>query len=844
LTVKKKLKWFLIISTSIGLLFVLFITSLFVYFSFDVYGEDELKHFSPETSLKIYDRHENLIGIFYMPDGKKTVVEYKDIPKKIIEAFISVEDNSFFEHSGIDYIGILRAVFIDVITLSKKQGASTITQQVAKNLLLHNKKTFTRKIKEMILAKRIEKILSKEEIMGLYVNNIYFGNTNYGIVEAAKYYFNKTLNDLNTGEIAYIAGLAKNPVGYALNKHPERAKERQRVVLKKMFERKVITEKEYKKYYDEPLKFNSESEKYLTSSYYFTNYVFQKLKDKYGEDFLFHNSVKVKTTLDANYQQKADESVKKELQQINIRQGILNPFRILKEDDDKEEQKLLKKENYCKTCVEGKVLEVNDANKYVLLEVFTEKGNEKGIVLKDSLKWVKKFNPFLYSTSIKNLNDIIDKEGVYIVYPTSKTTAISKGKFTVYEIYPIPKVQGALISLNVNTRDIISMIGGFDYELSQFNRATQAVRQPGSVFKPLIYALAIKFFHFSPSTIVYDTPEVFDDPSTKSKWKPQNFKKMSFSGTMTLKKALTLSVNMVAVKLFDKFVKEYGFKQFFEWIKKLGISTKFEESYAISLGSIGVKLLEITNAIAIFPSYGTYKTPNYLLSIKDNKNKEYFKDERLEERILSEAESYLMIDMMEEVVNSGTAQRASKMGTPVGGKTGTTNNNRNAWFVGYTKDVITGIWVGFDDMTPLGKDEQGGRTAVPMWVTFMQNVIKKDSEDFYVPEKIVFDYVNEETGLLVSSSDPNAVKFPFIDEYMPERQEEKKYVDTNDILMGNDDENDDNKENKEENKDIKKDEELKEKALDSEKEEESEEDKEKETEENKATEDKKENKTE
>ncbi len=781
---KKWIKKIVLIMLLLGVLGTISLVAVFTYFSYQVYGEEELKNFNPETALLMYDRADRLIAIFSKPNSRKTPISYDKIPKKIVEAFTSVEDKSFFEHSGIDYLGILRAVVIDIVTLSKKQGASTITQQVAKNLLLSNEKTISRKIKEMILAKRVEKILSKEEILSLYLNNIYFGNSNYGIVEASRFYFNKSLDQLSLVEIAYLAGVPKNPSKYSLNRYPEESENRKNTVLKRMLLTESITEKEYQNGVKTKLKFDNSSRKYFDSARYFTNTLFQQLKKDYGEAFIFHHSLKIKTSLDAEYQLFADKAVKKGLRDLNERQGILNPLRV---SENLEKEKLSKKDSICLNCEEAIIKKIDSSKKIA----FVKTSKTEGVVLEEDLKWVKKFNPLTYSLPIRSISKILEEDEVYLVENSGKNHAYLENSkmvtYPIFKIVPVPEVQGALLSIDTKTREIIAMIGGFDFEISQFNRATQSIRQPGSVFKPFVYAAAIKYFRYNPATIVYDLPEVFKEDG-KQKWIPQNFKKMSFQKEMTLKEALTQSVNMVAVKLLDKFVREYSFDEFFKWIKLFGITTNLEKTYTLALGSLGVRLIEITNAVATFPSQGVYKSPQTILSIENSIGQKMETPKSEEREVLTKEESYLMIDMMKSVVSSGTAQRASSLKVPTGGKTGTTNSNRNTWFVGFTENITTGVWVGFDDMKPLGNSEQGGRTAAPIWLEYMKDVVKVEKQgEFYIPENIIFDYANPKTGLMVSESNPNRKRYPFIKDELPEKESDSTYIDTNAILQGTDD---------------------------------------------------------
>jgi penicillin-binding protein 1A len=807
--IKKKIKITIIVLFVLGLAGVGTLAGIFYHYSKQVYGEKELKNFNPETALTLYDRNDKLIAIFYKRDGKKTILPANKIPKKIIDSFIAVEDKRFLEHSGLDYKGIFRAILIDILTMSKKEGASTITQQVAKNLLLNNAKSFSRKIKEMILAKRIEEILSKDEIIALYLNNIYFGNNNYGIAEGARFYFNKPLDDLDIGEIAYLAGIPKSPVAYRLNKNPKKAKTRQQTVLRRMLKSKVITQKEFDEFYEKKLEFIGGSRKYFDPSAYFTRHVLKILKSKYDDDFLFHKSLKIKTTLDVNLQKSAIIALQRGLRELNTRQGILTPLRYFEKDKDS-----LHKLDYISPFLEeGVVIKINNKDGWAKLKT----AEKTVIVSKKDLLWVKKFNPSLnYSPKINNLEKILKLDYVYAIKPKIGSMLIVENDkevdYPIYEIYPIPKVQGAIVSINAKTKEVITLVGGYNYRISQFNRATQSLRQVGSVFKPFVYAATIKYLKdqngdddvgyndFTPSKIVFDTPEPIINRKTGAVWKPMNFVKMEFKNEISLKTALSQSVNMVSVKLFSKVIDNFskiseekydvekGFDKFLAWLESFGIDSKnIVKTYQMALGNIEIRLIDLVSAYTVFPSYGVYQKPKFILSIKNIDNKELYQDESKENRIMTTGEAYLMVDMMQEVVNHGTAIRVKKLNRPIGGKTGTTNMQRNAWFLGYTKEIVTGVWVGFDNRNPMGRFVQGGRTAAPIWLYYMEKALKdKPILKFEPPEDIVFEFVDKDTGKLTTEDSKNSIKTPFIKGRLPEKSKDDKFIDSNTYILEED----------------------------------------------------------
>jgi penicillin-binding protein 1A len=610
-----------------------------------------LKDYRPSITTRVYADNNELIDEFFLEDRK--IVKYEDIPKIVIQAFVAAEDSRFFQHEGFDMQSVVRAFFKNIKAGHIVQGGSTITQQVAKLLYLSPEKSYIRKIKEALLAYKIEKYLTKEEIITLYLNHIYLGHGTYGVEAAAQGYFGKSANELTLPEAAILAGLPKAPSLYSPYNHPEKSYQRQAYVLNRMFEDGYITEKERQRALATRVKLRSIKPKDKIASYFIEN-VRRYIIEKYGGDLLYKEGLEVYTTLDIMMQKAARDAVEQGLREIEER------------------------EDY-----------------------------EKG------------------------------------------------------------KLQGALYAMNPKTGAVLAMVGGRDFQHSEFNRATQSRRQPGSAFKPIIYTAALDK-GLTPSTVIVDSPIVYPDPQQPDGiWTPQNFDR-KFLGPTTVRNALIHSRNIVSIKILE----EIGLDYAISYAKNMGISSPLSRNLSLALGTAGVTLEELVRAYGVLANEGQRVRPFFIKKIVDRTGQVFEETQLQVEQVIDPRIAFMTTFIMRDVVESGTGQRVKKLGRPVAGKTGTTDDTRDAWFIGFTPSLVAGVWVGFDQERPMGRQEVGGRAAAPIWLYFAQKALQEAPvENFPVPEGIVFVKVQSQTGSPAQRPDRNAVYECYLEGTTPDDAE-------------------------------------------------------------------------
>ncbi len=741
-------------------------SGIYLYFTHDLPRVSSLKDYNPPIISTVYSDTGELIGEFFVE--KRIVVPIEEIPRFVLQAFVSAEDARFYQHEGLDYSAILRALWKNVKAGEIVQGGSTITQQVARSLLLSSERKWSRKIREAILAYRMENSLSKEEILYLYLNQTYLGHGAYGIEAASQNYFGKHVEDLNLAEAAMLGGLPQAPTRNSPYNHPRRAKMRQAYVLEQMAENGHISRAEAVEALETILEIHPRRSKFLEVAPYFTEHVRRYVEEKYGRDVLYKEGLQIFITLDVSMQKAAQKAIHKGLKELDKRQGYRGPLRHL----DPEEI-----ESFCKEVQEalgqspltegeevlGVVVEIRQREKAVLVKVGDRIGR---IELKD-MKWARKPDPEVpyYRARVRNPADVLQVGDVIKV----KVKGLSD-KTMPLSLEQEPLAHAALLSIDLKTGYVKAMVGGRDFQESQFNRAIQAKRQAGSAFKPIIYASAIDQ-GYTPATVIVDSPIIYDGTQDYQSWKPRNYEE-KFYGPTTLRKALAKSRNVITVKI----VQDIGLSPVMQYARTLGIESPLNEDLSMALGSSSVSLLELTKAYAVFGNQGRRLDPLFIKKITDkdgnileenvppeervsppHQNDQGVEgEEGLAEQIISPETAYIITNLLEGVVRNGTGWRAKALGRPVAGKTGTTDDYSDAWFLGYTPDVITGVWVGFDQEKPLGKDETGSRAACPIWLDYMQTVLRgKPVKHFPVPEKIIFAKIDPDTGLLASPSTPN-----------------------------------------------------------------------------------------
>ncbi len=729
----------------IGILFtaagVAGLVGLYLYISEGLPKIDSLADYRPPTITEVFADDGEKIAEFYKE--RRIVLPLSEMPRMLIDAFIAAEDARFWEHQGIDYQGITRAFFKNIEAGAIVQGGSTITQQVTKSFFLTPERSYQRKLKEAILAYRISKAFSKEEVLYLYLNQIYLGHGGYGVESAAQNYFGKSVKDLTLAECAVLAGLPQAPSRYSPHRFPERARQRKLYVLNRMSGEGYITPEQAAAAAAEPLHIKDRRNWFAEKVPYYTEHVRRFVENKYGPERLYNDGLRIFTAVDVDMQMAAREEIESGLRALDKRQGYRGPRRHVDpaQMEDAMEELAADIDSDAPPeaggIVTGIVTEVSDKKKTVTVAT----PQTAGIIPLEDMAWARQPDPNVrYDAApvtrpsrVLSAGDVID---VQLKEP------LPDGGWRM-ALEQVPKAQSALLSMEAGSGQVKAMIGGRDFEESQFNRAIQSRRQPGSAFKPIIYAAAIDR-EYTTASVVVDSPIVFEDTQREMVWKPKNYKD-TFTGPTLVRSALARSLNVVTVKI----LRDIGIDYAIDYARRLGIESEMNRDLSIALGSSGVSLLELVNAYSVFANLGYHIRPIFITRIEDRDGNLLEETPIEREKVIEKTTAYIVTSMLESVVKEGTGRRVKALGRPVAGKTGTTNNLYDAWFVGYTPDNITGVWVGFDEEGPLGRGETGSKAASPIWLAYMSRVHEgKPVRDFDVPEGIVFTRIDAETGLL------------------------------------------------------------------------------------------------
>jgi penicillin-binding protein 1A len=733
----------------IFLLFVLICTltgglgavGLYYYISRDLPKITTLKDYHPPIISTVYADDGRKIGEFF--NERRIVVPLTEIPDMLIKAFVAAEDSRFYTHQGIDLLSITRAFIKNIEAGSIVQGGSTITQQVTKSFLLTPERSYTRKMKEAILAYRIEKALNKEDILYLYLNQIYLGHGAYGVEAAAENYFGKTARDMNLAECAMLAGLPQAPSRYSPFRYPDRAKQRQIYVLNRLVEEGYITNIEATEAINTKLDIRPRRNLYIEEVPYYTEYVRQYVEKKYGTEALYNEGLQIYTAVNIDMQRIARKEVENGLLALDKRQGYRGPLQHLAPEAIETYVQDLQKQ-WAETVPEagqtvtGVVVQVSDGEKTVAVRM----GGGQGIIDIADMGWARKPNPEVayHAKMIKKPGDALQSGDVVLVRLKERREGSDLWNLALEQV---PKAQGALLCLEAETGNVKSMVGGRDFRETQFNRALQSRRQPGSAFKPIIYAAAIDK-GYTPATVVIDSPIVFKDREQDFKWKPRNYGK-KFYGPTLLRQALAKSRNVITIKILQ----DIGIDYVMDYAHKLGITSTLNRDLSLALGSSGVSLLELVSAYSVFTNHGFRVTPCFVTRVLDRNGNELEKFTPAKEMVIDPSTAFIMTSLLEGVVQNGTGWRAKALNRPVAGKTGTTNDLYDAWFMGFTPEYTAGVWVGFDEEASLGKFETGSKAASPIWVGFMERILAdKPAQVFEVPEGVVFTQIDATTGLL------------------------------------------------------------------------------------------------
>jgi penicillin-binding protein 1A len=752
---------------------------LFLYYSNHLPDFKPLKERNLNAYSIVYSEEDEVVGKFLMDN--RIPIPYERIPKHLVQAFIAAEDADFFQHKGIDYKGIARAMFKNLMAGRIVQGGSTITQQVTKTFFLTPKRSLLRKLKEVAYAFGLERNLTKEEILNLYLNNIYLGNGAYGVEAASESYFNKRTEQLNLSEMAMLAGLVKAPSRYSPVNNLKRAKDRQTYVLTRMADLGFISQEQKDRTVRTPLKIQSRESAYFSKAPYFTEFIRQQVERKYGKEKLYQEGLRIYTMLDSSLQRVAQRSVEMGLRELDKRQGFRGPIHTLSQKEVKAIP--MKKRGPLNPLAqnevfEGIILSQDDSKK--IYAVWVE--DRKGILPFSEIAWALhiKPTPHYAPEKVKNPSDLL-KTGDVVHVKVKESPKKDQPLLLTLEQEPL--VQGALVCIDPQTGFIKAMVGGRDFSESQFNRATHSRRQPGSAFKPIIYAAALEK-GYTPSTILLDSPVEYSDHDGGTYWAPKNYDK-NFMGPITFRNALAHSRNVVTVKILEDIGVGYALK----FIKKLGIESPIKRDLSIALGTSGVSMLELTGAFSVFANGGERMKPIFIKKIVTRKgevleeNYPYLELEEKEEeeepseppspvqkeRVISPQNAFIITHLLQGVVQHGTGQRAKVLGRPIAGKTGTSSDYADAWFIGYTPTLLTTVWIGFDDKTSLGKNETGARAALPIWISFMDHALGNTPiQTFKAPPGITLIKVNIETGLPVKEDSQETIIEAFIDGSVPE----------------------------------------------------------------------------
>ncbi len=745
----KLIKNIIIAFVSFSLLSFIIVLAILWNFSNNIPDYKFLKNYKPTVSSKVYSGNGDLVADF--SKEKRIFVPYRSIPKNVINSFLSAEDKNFFSHPGVDAKGVLRAVINNiknVMTSKRLEGASTITQQVAKNFLLTNEVSLNRKIKEAILAFRIERALSKERILELYLNQIYLGSGAYGVAAASLEYFDKSIKELNYTEASLLAALPKAPSKYNPYRNIKLAKFRRDLVLKNLLDNNFINLKDYNKYINENIKLKKTKKIFLEDAQYYIEDVRKNIIEKLSYEKVYNQGFNINTPINLELQKIATDSLRKGLIAYDKRKGWRG---ALNNVDYKKNWKNNLDKFYLEDSINWKIAIVKNINKFAV-EIETE-DNIQGVIEYKDISWTKKeFSDLL------NIGDII---------------YVKKNVENKFSLKQLPKINGGIVVMDPYTGRVVALSGGFSFKSSEFNRSTQAQRQPGSAFKPFVYALALEN-NYTPSSLVLDAPLVLDQGTDLKMWKPENYGK-KFYGPSTLRVGLEKSRNLMTVRIAQKI----GINKIANFSKELGIYENPDKLLSISLGSAETTLLKLTSAYSAFVNGGKLVTPILIDRVQDSEGNTILNNEKRTclnceqisytgegypqiqdeyKQIFSPQTAYQVTSMLEGVIQRGTGKKLKKLNLNLAGKTGTTNENTDAWFIGFTSNLVIGVYVGMDNPSPLGKFETGSKTALPIFKNFIKEAIKKsEARPFKVSDGITMMVVDPSTGQKAKFSSRNTI---------------------------------------------------------------------------------------
>ena len=739
-----------ILFLSVSLITIISIFVILWTFSNNIPDYKFLKNYKPPVSSKVYSGNGELVADF--SKEKRIFIPFSAIPKKVINAFLSAEDKNFFSHPGVDAKGVMRAIFNNIkniMTSKRLEGASTITQQVAKNFLLTNEVSINRKIKEAILAFRIERALNKERILELYLNQIYLGSGAYGVAAASLEYFDKSIKELDYAEAALLAALPKAPSRYNPYQNKDLAKFRRDLVLKNLHQNEFLNYEQYIENKNKEIKLKKIKKVYLEDAQYYIEDVRKNIIEKLSYDKVYKQGYNINTPINLNLQKIATNSLRDGLIAYDQRKGWRGPLTNLIYDNEWS-QKVNKKYKLEKSIG----WELGIIKKVNQFEAEVETLNKStGTIRYKDITWTK-----------KEFKDLLKVGDIIYVKDLDKS---------FYSLKQLPKINGGIVVMDPYTGRVLALSGGFSFKSSEFNRASQALRQPGSAFKPFVYALALEN-KYTPSSLVLDAPLVLDQGIDLKKWKPENYGK-KFYGPSTVRVGLEKSRNLMTVRI----AQNLGVDKIAGFSKKLKIYDNPDELLSISLGSAETTLLNLTSAYSSFVNGGKSISPIIIDRIQDSEGNTIINNENRKckncdkisftgkdypiiednyKQVISEQTAYQITSLLEGVIKRGTGKKLKELNLNIAGKTGTTNENTDAWFIGFTSNLVIGVYVGMDNPEPLGKYETGSKAALPIFKEFVKKAIKKsDARPFKVPKEMTLMVIDPLTGEKAKFNSKNTI---------------------------------------------------------------------------------------
>ncbi len=717
------------------------LAGLYFYFAKDLPKITSLKDYRPPVITTVFSDDNRKIAEFY--EQQRVVIELDQMPAHLIQAFVAAEDARFYEHQGIDLHSIFRAFVKNLKAGEIVQGGSTITQQVTKSFLLTPERSYRRKIKEAILAYRIDRKFTKEQILYLYLNQIYLGNGAYGVEAAARNYYGKPAIEMSLAESSMLAGLPQAPSRYSPFRYPDRAAKRQVYVLRRMAEEGFITEQAAQDAMTTPLDIRPRRNWYRETVPEYTEHVRRELVDRFGREKVYNEGLVVQTAVNIEMQKMARDALEKGLFELDKRQGYRGPLDHLSKPGIEafSHSMALTLEDSPLTggmMTKGVVIQVNDQSDLVTVRM----GTERGLIALKDMKWARTPDPNVdyFETTVRDPGEVLQVGDVIHVRVLGRENSSQVWSLALEQV---PKAESALLCIEAGTGEVKVMVGGRDFADSQFNRAVQSRRQPGSAFKPIIYAAALDK-GYTPATVIVDSPIVFEATGNDFIWKPDNYDN-TFHGFTLFRDGLIKSMNVITVKILQ----DIGIDYTINYARNLGITAHLDRDLSLSLGSSGLSLLELVKAYSVFANQGQLIAPCFIRKVTDRDGNVLMEYEQNARQAIQDSTAYIITHLLTEVVQYGTGWRLKALKRPVAGKTGTTNNLNDAWFAGYTPRYIAGVWVGFDQEASLGKNETGSRAASPIWLDFMQQVLEDQPlRVFKVPDSVVFTKIDTKTGLL------------------------------------------------------------------------------------------------